>query len=173
MNFSDPLCPSLSRQPEIASTAWVAPGAVLLGEVTLADRASVWYGCVLRADLNSIRIGEGSNIQDGTIIHLASDRGTTVGDWCTVGHRALLHACEIGAEVLVGMGAVVMDGARIGPRSIVAAGALVTKGQEVPPGSLVLGSPAKVVRSLNEEEQASIRGWAEKYVQVMQEHRDH
>ncbi|MCK5923280.1 MAG: gamma carbonic anhydrase family protein, partial [Methylococcales bacterium] len=131
-----------------------------------------WYHCVLRADIQSISIGLGTNIQDGTVIHLASDQGTSVGSYATVGHKALLHACDVEDEVLVGMGAIIMDGARIGARSIVAAGSLVTKGTVVPPGSLVMGSPAKVVRSLDLDEQKNIRSWAEKYIQVSKEHRE-
>lgn len=168
-----PVCTHLAKDPDIHPTAWVAPGAVIVGDVTVGPNSSVWFGCVLRADIQRITIGEGTNIQDGTIIHLASDLGTIVGDHVTVGHRALLHACEIGDEVLVGMGAIVMDGAKIGARSIIAAGSLVPKGREIPPGSLVMGSPAKVVRTLDAEEQASIRGWAEKYMRVTEEHRAH
>jgi carbonic anhydrase/acetyltransferase-like protein (isoleucine patch superfamily) len=168
-----PVCSHLARDPNIHPKAWVAPGAVILGDVTLGARSSVWFGCVLRADIQRIVIGEGTNLQDGTILHLASDLGTVVGDYTTVGHRALLHACEIGDEVLVGMGAIVMDGAKIGARSIIAAGSLVPKGREIPPGSLVMGSPAKVVRPLDADERASIRGWAEKYIRVTGEHRAH
>lgn len=168
-----PVCSHLAKNPDIHQTAWVAPGAVVLGDVTLGARSSIWFGCILRADIQRITIGEGTNIQDGTVIHLASDLGTIVGDFTTVGHRALLHACEVGDEVLVGMGAIVMDGAKIGARSIIAAGSLVPKGREIPPGSLVMGSPAKVVRPLDADERASIRGWAEKYIRVTAEHRDH
>jgi carbonic anhydrase/acetyltransferase-like protein (isoleucine patch superfamily) len=166
-----PVCSHLAISQKIAPDAFVAPGAVLLGDISIGGDSSIWYGCVLRADIQAIRVGRGSNIQDGTIVHLASDLGTTVGDWVTCGHRALLHACTIGDEVLVGMGAIVMDGVKVGSRSIIGAGALLTKGTEVPPGSLVMGSPAKVVRPLSEGEQDGIRAWAEKYVQVAREHR--
>jgi carbonic anhydrase/acetyltransferase-like protein (isoleucine patch superfamily) len=117
-------------------------------------------------------VGEGSNIQDGAVIHLASDRGTTVGSYVTVGHKAMLHACEIGDEVLVGMGAIVMDGAVVGARSIIGAGTLIPPGKIIPPGSLVIGSPGRVVRLLPEAEQEAIRGWAEKYISVAREHRE-
>tara|TARA_R110000850_G_scaffold270759_5_gene404096 strand:+ start:2844 stop:3311 length:468 start_codon:yes stop_codon:yes gene_type:complete len=143
-----------------------------MGDVTLGPQSSVWYQCVIRADIQQVQIGEGSNIQDGTVIHLASDLGTSVGSYVTVGHRALLHACEVGDEVLIGMGAIVMDGAKIGSRSIVAAGAVVTKGMEVPPGSLVVGTPGKVVKTLSISDQERVRGWAEKYIQVAAEHRE-
>lgn len=167
------VCTHLSIEPDINPSAFIAPGANVMGAVTLGPDTSVWFQCVLRADIESIVIGEGSNIQDGTVIHLASDLGTRVGRYVTVGHKAMLHACEIEDEVLVGMGAIVMDGAKIGSRSIVAAGTLVTKGFQAPSGSLVMGSPGRVVRSLSEEEQAGIRSWAEKYIQVSREHRAH
>ncbi len=166
------VCTHLSNHPDIHPSAWVAPGAAVMGDVVLGALSSVWYQCVLRADIQRIAIGEGTNVQDGTIIHLASDLGTVVGAYATVGHRALLHACEIGDEVLVGMGAIVMDGAKVGARSIVAAGSLVPKGREIPPGSLAMGSPARVVRSLSPDEQRAIRGWAEKYIRVAAEHRN-
>ncbi|MEM6278157.1 MAG: gamma carbonic anhydrase family protein, partial [Verrucomicrobiota bacterium] len=146
----DPVCTHLSKSPNIHPSAFVAPGADILGDVTLGPRSSVWFQCVLRADIQRIEIGEGSNIQDGTVVHLASDLGTSVGRYVTVGHKALLHACEIGDEVLVGMGAIIMDGAIIGEKCIVAAGTLVTKGFEAPPGSLVMGSPGRIVRSLSD-----------------------
>jgi gamma-carbonic anhydrase len=165
-----PVCTHLGSPPNLSPTAFIAPGAVILGDVSIGEYSSVWYGCVLRADIEAIRIGRGTNLQDGTIVHLASDRGTIVGDHVTCGHRCLLHACTIGDEVLVGMGAILMDGAEIGARSIIGAGALVTKGMVVPPGSLVMGSPAKVVRSLATAEQAGIRHWAEKYIAVSREH---
>lgn len=166
-----PVCPFLSEIPRIDESAFVAPGSVVLGAVSLGPESSVWYGSVLRADIERIRIGRGSNLQDGTIVHLASDRGTVVGDYVTCGHRCLLHACTVGDEVLVGMGATLMDGVEVGARSIIGAGALVTKGQLIPPGSLVMGSPARVVRPLTGDEQSGIRHWAEKYIHVAREHR--
>ncbi|MDF1658819.1 MAG: gamma carbonic anhydrase family protein [Verrucomicrobiales bacterium] len=169
----NPVCTHLTKTPDIHPTAFVAPGANVMGDVTLGANASVWYQCVLRADIQSIHIGEGSNIQDGTVIHLASDIGTAVGQYVTVGHKAMLHACEIDDEVLIGMGAIVMDGATIGSRSIVAAGSLVTKGFEAPSGSLVMGAPARIARRLDKDEQRGIRAWADKYIQVSREHRAH
>jgi len=169
---SETVCTHLRNSTNIHLTAFVTPGAVVVGDVTLGELSSVWYGCVLRADIQAIEIGKGSNIQDGTVIHLASDQGTTVGEYVTVGHKALLHACTVEDEVLIGMGSIVMDGARIGARSIVAAGAVVTRGMQVPPGSLVVGTPGKVVKSLDVNDQQSIREWAEKYIKVSAEHRD-
>jgi carbonic anhydrase/acetyltransferase-like protein (isoleucine patch superfamily) len=131
----------------------------------------VWPLCVLRGDINTIEVGEGSNIQDGTIVHLADDYGVRIGNYVTVGHAAMIHACTIEDECLIGMRATVLDGAVIGRRSIVGAGAVVTKGTIVPPGSLVLGMPAKVVKTLGEQEQAALRHWAEKYVRVSAEHK--
>ncbi len=168
-----PVCTHLSQSPDIPPSAFIAPGAVVTGDVTLGEQSSIWYQCVLRADIEAIEIGPGSNIQDGTVIHLASNRGTKVGAFTTVGHKALLHACTIGDEVLIGMGAIVMDGAVVGDRSLVAAGSLITKGLEVPPGSLVVGSPARVMRQLKVGEQEELRGWAEKYIRVAEEHRNH
>jgi carbonic anhydrase/acetyltransferase-like protein (isoleucine patch superfamily) len=125
---------------------------------------------VLRGDINSIEIGEGTNIQDLTMVHLADDYGVKVGRYCTIGHSAIIHACEIGDECLVGMGATILDGAIIGARCIVGANSLVTRCFVAPPGSMVLGSPAKVTRPLTEAEQAALRGWAEKYIEVAGAH---
>ncbi len=158
--------------PVLGSGVFVAPNATVVGDVTLGEDSSVWYQAVLRADIESIVVGRGTNLQDGVIVHLSSDRGTLIGDWVTVGHRAILHACTIASEVLIGMGAIVMDGARVGERSIVGAGALVTMNQDIPPGSLVMGSPARVTRALSDEEQLRLKRLAEKYVSVARAHRE-
>lgn len=164
MIFPESAAAHLAQPPRIPASAFVAPGAVVVGDVTLGEESSVWYHTTLRADLNRIVIGPRSNIQDGSVVHLADNYGTHVGELVTVGHRAILHACTIGDEVLVGMGAIILDGAEIGPRCIIGAGALVTGGKKIPEGSMVLGSPARVVRALSAEEQQSIRIWAERYV---------
>ncbi len=164
MQFSERVARHLHAKPVIHSSAFIAPGAVVIGDVSLGAEASVWFHTTLRADIQRIVIGARSNIQDGAVIHLASDLGTYVGELVTVGHRAILHACSVEDEVLVGMGAIVLDGAEIGARSIIGAGALVTGHKKIPAGSLVLGSPAKVVRQLTLDEQSEIKGWAEKYV---------
>ncbi len=172
MSFTDRLRDYLDIPPAIHPTAFVAPGADVIGHVTLAEESSVWFQSVLRGDINRIIIGPRSNVQDGAIIHLADDFPTIVGELVTIGHRAILHACTIGDEVLVGMGAIVLDGAEIGARSIIGAGALVTGGKRFPEGSLILGSPAKAVRTLSFEEQSGIRIWAEKYVALAKAYRE-
>ena len=161
----------LDRAPEIDPSAYIASGAVVIGAVTLEENSSIWHNAVLRGDINTIEVGEGSNIQDGTIVHLADDYGVKIGKYVTVGHAAMIHACEIGDECLIGMQATILDGAVVGAQSIVGAGALVTKGTKIPEGSLVLGSPARVVRALSEDERAGLKGMAEKYVTVSREHK--
>ncbi len=166
MNLSERLHRFLDTPPTIHPTAFVAPSADIMGDVTLGEESSVWYQAVLRGDINRIVIGPRSNVQDGAVVHLADDYGAYVGELVTIGHKAIVHACTIADEVLVGMGAIILDGAEIGARSIIGAGALVTGNKKIPPGSLVLGSPAKVVRTLSLDEQADIKLWAEKYVGV-------
>jgi len=158
--------------PQLAPTAFVADGAVIVGAVTVGDEASVWYGCVLRGDINHIVIGPRSNVQDGTIIHVSDDYAAVVGEGVSIGHRALVHACEVGDETLVGMGAIIMDGTRVGPRCVIGAGALVTKHMQIPEGSLVLGSPARIIRSLSLEEQRQNTALAAKYVKVSRRFRE-
>ena len=150
--------------PEIHPTSFVAASADIIGRVTLHEESSVWYNTTLRGDINEIVIGPRSNIQDNAVVHLADDLGCYVGELVTVGHSAIIHACTLKDEVLVGMGAIVLDGAVIGERSIIGAGAVVTGGTIIPPGSLVLGTPAKVVRTLSSDEQKKVRHWADKYV---------
>ncbi|MFP4166025.1 MAG: gamma carbonic anhydrase family protein [Opitutales bacterium] len=171
MTTEERIAAYLDRNPRIDASAYVASGAVVTGAVTLHAHASVWHNCVLRGDINTIEIGEASNVQDGTVVHLADDFGVRVGRYVTIGHAAMIHACAIEDECLIGMRSIILDGAVIGEQSIVGAGALVTKGTEVPAGSLVLGAPAKVVRALTDEERAELRSWAEKYTIVAREHK--
>lgn len=171
MTLEERLQAYLTRTPQVDPSAYVAPSAVVMGAVTLGPKASVWPTCVLRGDIENIEIGEGSNVQDGSVVHLADDLGVKVGKYVTIGHMAMIHACTIEDECLIGMKATVLDGAVIGRRSIVGAGAVVTKNMQVPPGSLVLGMPAKVVKQLSEEEQVALREWAEKYVKVAAFHK--
>ena len=170
MTLEERLQRYLGRTPDTGSAAFIAPDAVVLGDVTLGKNSSIWYQCVLRADIQSIRIGEGTNIQDGTIVHLANDAGTEIGNHVTVGHRAILHACTVGDECLIGMGAILLDRVNVGARSIIGAQALVPKGMIIPPGSMVYGSPARIVRPLTGVEQAGIRHWADKYQEVARAH---
>ncbi|MEX0323536.1 MAG: gamma carbonic anhydrase family protein [Puniceicoccaceae bacterium] len=171
MTIEDRLEKFLSRTPEIDPSAYVAPSAVVMGSVKIGPKASVWPTVVLRGDIEDIEIGEGSNVQDGSVVHLADDLAARIGKYVTVGHMAMIHACTIEDECLIGMKATVLDGAVIGKRSIVGAGAVVTKNMQVPPGSLVLGMPAKVVKQLSEEEQATLKPWAEKYIVAAKFHK--
>ncbi len=161
-----------NNEPKIDASAFIAASADLIGKVEIKENASVWHHATLRGDLNEIVIGANSNIQDNCVVHLSDDLGTYVGEYVTVGHSAILHACTLEDGVLVGMGACVMDGAVIGARSIIGAKALVTQGMIVPPDSLVLGSPARVIRTLSAEEQVSGRLLAEKYVKNGQLYRE-
>ena len=155
----------LHKKPALGKNVYIAKGAVVLGDVTLGDNASVWYNAVLRGDINKIVVGKGSNIQDNAVLHLADDFPCILGKFVTVGHSAIVHACTIGDECLIGMGAIILDGAEVGEQSLIGAKALVTQGMKIPPGSLVLGSPAKIVKTLNAEERAGLKYWATKYVE--------
>ena len=171
MTIDERLGKYLSKDPAIPESAYIAEGAVVIGDTTLGEQSSIWPGCVVRADINSIVIGDRTNIQDGSILHLADDYGVSIGNDVTVGHGAIIHACEIEDECLIGMGATIMDGSVIGKNSIIGAGALVTGGTRIPPGSLAMGSPATIVRPLSEAERSSIKKWALKYVSVAAAHK--
>ena len=164
MTFEEQIAMFLGRSPRLASSAFIAPGAFLAGDVTIGEEVSIWPGCSLRGDIAPIVIGAHSNVQDGSVVHVADEMPAIVGEWVTVGHKAIVHACEIGDEVLIGMGAIILDGAKIGRRCIIGANATVTMRTEIPPGSLVIGSPATVRKALSEQEQSGIREWAERYV---------
>jgi len=170
MTVSERLERFLTKEPTLADDVFIAPGATVVGDVRLGSRSSVWYGCVLRGDINFIQIGEGTNVQDGSIVHLDDDYPAVVGDYVTIGHAAVIHACIVEDECLIGMNATILDGAVVGRRSIVGAGSLVLQGMQIPPGSLVAGVPAKVKRLLSEEEQDALKPWAEKYVAVAAAH---
>jgi gamma-carbonic anhydrase len=154
----------LRKKPRIGRGVYIARSAVVLGDVKLGDCSSVWYNAVLRGDINRIVVGHHSNIQDNAVLHLADDYPCIIGSYVTVGHSAIVHACKVGDEVLVGMGAVILDGAVIGKQSLVGAKALVKQGMRIPPGSLVLGAPAKVIRKLTPAERQGLKSWAIKYV---------
>ena len=170
MTVEERLAAHLGKTPDVSRALWVAPNATLVGDVTLGPRSSVFYGAVLRGDIARIVVGEGTNIQDNCVVHLADDKDAIIGAWCTVGHAAIVHACTIEDECLIGMGAKVLDGAQVGRRSLIGAGAVVTPGTVIPPGSMVLGTPAKVVRALTEHEQRGLKLWAEKYLAVAAAH---
>lgn len=166
MKLNDRLNRFLMAEPRFGEGVHVAHGAVIVGDVTLGDRCSVWHNAVLRGDINQIVVGEYTNIQDNAVLHLADDFPCQLGDFVTVGHGAIVHACRIGNESLIGMGAVVLDGAVVGNQCLIGARALVSQNVQIPDGSLVLGAPARVVRSLNPEERAKLRLSAEKYAQI-------
>ena len=149
--------------PDIAASAWVAPGAHVIGTVTLAPDTSVWFGAVLRGDTETITVGQGTNIQENSVLHTDAGYPLTIGTGCTVGHKAMLHGCTIGDNSLIGMGATVLNGAVIGRDCLIGAGALVTEGKVIPDGSLVMGVPARVVRPLDEAAIARLRGSALHY----------
>src|SRR6266513_3477416 len=133
----------LRKKPKLGRGAYIAQGAIVVGDVTIGDYSSVWYNAVLRGDINRIVVGHHTNIQDNAVLHLADDYPCLVGDYVTIGHSAIVHACTVGDEVLIGMGATVLDGVMIGGQSLIGANALITQSIEIPPGSLVLGSPAR------------------------------
>lgn len=164
MTFEEQIDKYLGQPPRVAPSAYVAPGAFITGDVTIGEQASIWPACSLRGDIAPIRIGAHSNVQDGSVVHVADNLPAVVGEWVTIGHKAIVHACTIGNEVLVGMGAIILDGAQIGDQCIIGANATVTMHTIIPPGSLVLGSPATVKKTLSPEERAGIRVWAERYV---------
>ena len=163
----------LLKKPAFGKGVYVAHGAVVLGDVTLGDHSSVWCNAVLRGDINRIVVGHHTNIQDNAVLHLADDFPCILGNYVTVGHAAVVHACTVGDEVLVGMGSIILDGAVIGEQSLIGAGALITPGTRIPAGSLVLGSPGKVARELSPQERAKLKTQAEKYVRVAAYYLEH
>lgn len=153
------------KQPLIHPSVFLAENSVIIGDVEIGEDSSIWYGTVIRGDVNYIRIGKGTNIQDNSVVHVTHDtHPTIVGDFVTVGHRVILHGCKIGKYVLVGMGAVIMDGVEIEDYVLVGAGALLTPGKKFPSGVLVAGFPAKIVRDLKEEELRLIKESAKNYI---------
>jgi carbonic anhydrase/acetyltransferase-like protein (isoleucine patch superfamily) len=154
----------LRKKPALGKNVYIAKGAVVLGDVTIGDSSSVWYNAVVRGDINRIVIGQHTNIQDNAVLHLADDYACLLGDYVTVGHSAIVHACTVGHECLIGMGAIILDGAVLGEQCLIGAKALVTQGMQIPAGSLVLGAPAKIVRALSAEERGNLKYWATKYV---------
>jgi carbonic anhydrase/acetyltransferase-like protein (isoleucine patch superfamily) len=170
LNTNGRLAKFLSEKPVLGEKSFIASNAIMVGDVRVGDNSSIWYGSVLRADINYIEIGRCSNIQDGVIGHLSDDQPLIVGDYVTVGHGAIIHACTIEDECLIGMNSTILDGAVIGKQSIIAAGAVVPAGMIVPPGSLIAGVPGELKRTLSEEERKGLKKWAEKYIDVAKAH---
>jgi carbonic anhydrase/acetyltransferase-like protein (isoleucine patch superfamily) len=158
-------------QPLIDPSAWVAENATVIGRVRLGAGSSVWYGCVLRGDNETLTVGRNTNVQDGSVLHTDAGVPLTLGDQVSVGHLAMLHGCSVGDNTLIGIRAVLLNGARIGRDCIVGAGALVTEGKEFPDGALIVGSPAKVVRMLTPEQIGHLAWTAEHYVENAARHR--
>ena len=164
--------PSSSKQPKIDPSAFLAAGALVMGDVQIGADSSVWYHAVVRGDADAIRIGSSTNIQDLSMIHADPGFPCVVGDRVTVGHRAILHGCRVEDDCLIGMGAVLLNGARVGAGSIVGAGALVLENQEIPPGSLVVGSPARVLRPLDGSARSKLELSWRHYVAQARRHRE-
>ena len=166
------ILPFRGHRPQLSEGVFIAPGATVIGDVRLGRDVSVWYQTVVRGDVHSIEVGDRTNLQDGTVVHVSSGTHfTRIGADCTVGHRAIIHGCIIGDRVLVGMGAIVMDGAVVGDDCIIGAGAVVTPGTKVPAGSMVMGAPGRVVRPLRETELAFLPRSSARYVETAAEHR--
>ena len=163
----------LRKKPALGRGVYIAPGAVVVGDVAIGEKSSVWYNAVLRGDINRIVVGHHTNIQDAAVLHVADDYPCRLGNYVTVGHGAIIHACTVGDQCLIGMGAAILDGAVIGRQCLIGARALITPGTRVPPGSLVVGAPARVVRKLTGPERARIRTLAEKYVENAAYYRSH
>ena len=161
------------KTPDIGKGVFLAETCSVIGDVVIGEESSIWYGTVVRGDVMPIRIGARTSIQDNAVIHVTSDfSGTNIGSDCTVGHSAIIHACTVEDFCLIGMGSIILDGARIGRGSLVGAGALVTPGTDIPPGSLVIGSPAKVKRPINDKEREQIAYGAQHYVELSRRYRE-
>ena len=160
------------KSPQLGEGVFVAPSADVIGNVVIGARSCIWYCAVLRGDVESIRVGAETNIQDNTVVHVdSSGYSTVIGDRVTVGHSVVLHGCSIGDDALVGIGSIVLNGAEVGAGAMVGAGSLVTPGTKIPPGMLALGSPARVKRPLTDEEKRHMREGVARYVRLGREHR--
>lgn len=157
--------------PEIADSCFIAESADVIGKVKMGENTNIWYNCVLRGDENEIEIGSNTNIQDGTVVHIDKDFKTEIGNYVTIGHKALIHACKIGNYSLVGMGSIVLNGAEIGDYTLIGAGSLVPPGKKIPSGVLAFGSPVKIIRELTEEEKKSLEKSAVDYVEFARKHK--
>jgi carbonic anhydrase/acetyltransferase-like protein (isoleucine patch superfamily) len=157
--------------PHVHASAWIAPGARVVGNVHVGEEVGIYYGAVLRAEVASIRVGNRTNIQDNCVLHAGLEHSVEVGAGVTIGHSAIVHGCTVGDDVLIGMGATLLNDCVIGSESIIGAGALVPEGAVVPPGSLVVGAPGRVVRELDEQERSAIRAGTEHYLSLLSRHR--
>jgi carbonic anhydrase/acetyltransferase-like protein (isoleucine patch superfamily) len=165
--------PYRGKHPQIAATAWIDPAAVIIGDVAIGEDSSVWPGTIIRGDVHYVRIGARTNIQDRSVLHVMRDEWPLIlGDDVTVGHSVTLHGCTIESRCLIGMGAIILNGAKIGMGSIIAAGTLITERTVVPPGSVVMGAPGKVKRTLTELDKASIEDYAKRYVEYKNIYRE-
>lgn len=170
MNKTDLNQTQLNIRPILKKNVFIASGAKIIGNVYLDDKSSIWYNTVLRGDINSIKIGKRSNIQDNSVIHVENDRGVVIGNDVTVGHNAIIHGCTIQDGVLIGMGAILMNGCNIGKGSIIGAGSLVKENSDVPAHSMVIGIPGKTVKTLNKDILAENVKWARKYTELAELH---
>lgn len=157
--------------PEIHEDTFIAENAVIIGDVHIKKNANIWYGAVLRGDINSITVGEGSNIQENCTVHVGDKEPVIMGKGVTVGHNCIIHGCSIGDYCLIGMGSTILNGAKIGANCLIGAGSLVTGNKEIPEGSLCLGSPAKFIRKLTEEEIKNLKSSAENYIKISKEYK--
>lgn len=155
--------------PQLENIAFEAPGCSIIGDVTIGEESSVWFGTVIRADVAPVTIGKRTNIQDNATVHVGNDVATTIGDEVTIGHNAVIHGCTIGNRCLIGMGSVILDKAEIGEGSVVGAGALVTQGKKYPPRSLIIGNPAKAVRPISDDQYEQLKLSADTYVNLAKE----
>lgn len=166
------LTPYREVWPQVSDSAFIAPGAWLIGRVTVGAQASIWFNVVARGDVNSICIGERTNVQDGSVIHVCHDHPTVIGREVTIGHNVVIHGCTVGDGCLIGMGAILLDGVVLEPETLVAAGSVVTPGSRFPGGSLILGNPARLKRMLRDEEIAALRRSATNYVAYSLDYRN-
>lgn len=165
------LLPFLSHKPELHEDVFVAPDAVIIGNVVIGEASSIWYQTVIRGDVHHIRIGSSTNIQDGSVVHVTTGTySVSIGDRVTIGHRAVIHGCNIGNDVLIGIGAIVLDGVEVGDGSLVAAGSLLPPNKIYPPNSFIMGIPGAVKRQVTDAERKGIRSAADHYVEIAREH---
>lgn len=160
------------RTPRLPAEYYVADNATVIGDVVLKNQSSVWFGAVLRGDIEPVVVGERSNIQDNSVAHTGAGAPTVIGDDVTVGHNVTLHGCTVGNNCLIGMGSILLDGCEIGENSIIGAGSIIGQGKVIPPGSLAVGSPARVIRKLSDDDIANVRSYAERYIDKMRRYRN-